>query len=141
MTLNDKLTIASVSIVECLVKANKKELDTRYYRQLIDTLVDVCDVQASMKNYEPRTMLSSQYQSSLAEAAAAFLACSNGLTNEEFLEYLNKVHYICDEDSRIRDAFTDFHGPHVSREDQLQATEMEFGTNAKILMQSILDLK
>lgn len=141
MPLNNQLTLTSISIVECLVKADAKSLDTRHYRQLIDTLIDVCNVQASMQNYEPRTTFSTQYQSSLAEAAATFLACSTGLTNTEFLEYMKKIHYICEQDSRIRDAFTNFHGPHVSREDKLSATELEFGINAKKLMKSIIHHK
>jgi hypothetical protein len=141
MTLNDQLTMTSVSIVDCLVKADSNSLDTRYYRQLIDTLIQICGVQASMQEYEPRTTFSTQYQSSLAEAAATILACSKNLTNSEFLKYLEKVHCICAEDSRICDAFKSFHGPYVSREDRLTATAMEFGVNAQRLMKSILDFK
>ena len=125
MTLNDQLTKTSISIVDCL----------------IGTLVGVCEVQASLKDYEPRTIFSTQYQSAFNETAATLLAFSKGLTADEFLKYTENVHSICKEDSRIRDAFTGFYGPYVNLDDQLDATELEFGTNAKLLMKSILNIK
>jgi hypothetical protein len=141
MTLNDQLTMTSISIVDCLAKADSKSLDKHHYRQLIGTLVGVCNVQASTTDYEPRTTFSTQYQSAFNEAAANLLAFSNGLSEDEFLKYIEKVHLICEEDERICDAFTNFYGPFVSRQDQLDATELEFGTNAKKLMKSILNIK
>ena len=141
MTLNDQLTMTSISIVDCLAKADSKSLETRYYRQLISTLVTVCEVQTSIKDYVPRNLFSTHYQSAFNETVATLLAFSSSLTADEFLEFKAKVHSICEEDDRIRDAFTKFYGPHASRDDQLDATELEFGTNAKLLMKSILNIK
>jgi hypothetical protein len=141
MTLNDQLSMTSVSIVDCLTKADTKSLDEREFRNLIDTLVDVCSIHASTKEYVPRTMFSTQYQSSLVESAATFLACCIGMNDTELVDYIFKVQNICKTDSRIKDGFKDFHGPHASRQEKLDATEMEFGINAKILMESILNMK
>jgi len=141
MTLNDQLTMTSVSIVDCLKKADAKSLDTRHFRDLIDALVDVCSIQASTKEYVPRTTFSSQYQSSLAESAATFLACCNGMNESELVDYIIKVQNICRTDSRILDGFLDFYGPHASRQEKLDATGAEFGFNAKVLMEAIINMK
>ena len=141
MTLNEQLTMASVSIVECLVKADPKSIDSRHHDKLVDTLVRIGDVHASLQGYVPYANFSSQYQSSLAESAAAFFYYSHGLTDVQLFEFVKKVLAICDEDPRIRDGFLNFYGPHISRKDHLDAVELEFGVNAKILMESVFMMK
>lgn len=141
MTLNEQLTMASVSIVDCLMKADPKSLDTRHHNKLVDTLVRIGDVHASLQGYVPYATFASQYHSSLAESAAAFFYYSHGLTDAQLVDLINKVISICDEDPRIRDGFLKFYGPHISRQDHLDTVELEFGINAKILMEAVFELK
>ncbi len=141
MSLNEKLTMASVSIVDCLMKADKKSIDSRHHDKLVDTLVRIGDVHVSLQGYVPYATFATQYHSSLAESAAAFFYYSHGLTDAQLVDLINKVISICDEDPRIRDGFLDFYGPHISRQDHLEAVELEFGDNAKILMEAVFELK
>jgi hypothetical protein len=123
------------------MKADKKSIDSRHHDKLVDTLVRIGDVHASLQGYVPYATFATQYHSSLAESAAAFFYYSHGLTDAQLVDLINKVISICDEDPRIRDGFLDFYGPHISRQDHLEAVELEFGVNAKILMEAVFELK
>jgi hypothetical protein len=123
------------------VNAYPKSIDSRHHDKLVSALISVGDVHASLEGYVPHAIFSSQYQSSLAESAAAFLTYSHGLTDVELFEFIRKVTNICGGDHRIHDGFLKFYGPYISHQEHLDMIELEFGINAKILMEAIFEMK
>lgn len=141
MTLNEQLTITSLSVLDSLIEAQEPLIDADAFLRLIDVFINVCAIQTGTIDYIPCNRNATQHENADDEVVATMLTYGAALTEKQLLQYMNTVSRICNEDSRIRNAFRDFYGSDVSFHDQLAYAERDFGANAMKLMRFVFNMK
>ena len=121
-TTNEQATRLT-DIVHALAKEKINQGNVFPYWKLIDSLFESCEKKVLAGDYLQRDMFANNYQIANTEAIIALITHSKDLSDEDFVDYSEKIIHMCKQSYRLREAFIDF-----IKKNSNNQIESEFGS-------------